>query len=209
MTKEIRKLNKLLVATHNPGKFKIIKDKLSSLNIEILSLDDLGIKEDFEETGQTYQENASGKAKFYYKLAQMPTLGDDSGLSVDALDGAPGLYSRFWPGYKGTDEELLKMLLDKLKDVPDAQRTAKFVTVLALFDGQQIYFGQGEVKGVITQEALCDLEPGLPYSAVFRPDGYDKVFSQLTLEEKRGVSHRAKAVDEIIKQLSARGGVNK
>lgn len=197
------KINKLLIATHNPGKFKIIKDKLSTLNIDILSLNDLGIKDDFEETGQTYQENALGKAKFYYNLAHIPTLGDDSGLSVDALGGAPGLRSRFWPGYRGTDEELLNMLLDKMKDTPINQRTAKFVTVLALFDGQNAYFGQGEVKGIITGQSECALEPGLPYSAVFRPDGYDKVFSELTLEEKRGVSHRAKAVDEIIKQLSA------
>ena len=83
------KINKLLVATHNPGKFNEIKQQLVALGIEVVSLKDLGIDQDFEETGSTFEENARGKAQFYHGLSGVPTLADDSGLEVDALDGQP------------------------------------------------------------------------------------------------------------------------
>jgi len=195
------KINKLLIATHNLGKYKELKNKLSSLNIEIKSLDDLGIREDYEETGKSYEENALGKARFYYKLTKIPTLADDSGLSVDALQGATGINSRSWPGYRGTDEELLEMLLEKLRGIPNQERTAKFVTVLALVDGQTEFIARGEIDGTITHQAVCDIEPGLPYSVVFYPDGLDKVFSQLTTEEKNTISHRGQVLKQIINKL--------
>ncbi|MCD4760329.1 non-canonical purine NTP pyrophosphatase, partial [bacterium] len=112
------KINKLLIATHNPGKFEEIKNRLSSLNVDIISLKDLNIKEDFEETGDTFKANAKGKAEFYYNLSKVPTLADDSGLVVDALNGEPGVKSRNWLGYRGTDKEILNHLMERMKDVP-------------------------------------------------------------------------------------------
>lgn len=195
------KINKLLIATHNIGKFKEMRKRLLKLNIEVVSLNDLDIKEDFEETGKTYEDNATGKAKFYYNISQIPTLADDSGLSVDALGGAPGINSRSWPGYRGSDEELLKMLLDKMKDVPDKKRTAKFVSVIAVYDGEEVISARGEEPGMIAKEQVCDLEEGLPYSAVFYPRGKNKVFSQMTTDEKNAISHRGRALEEIIKKI--------
>ncbi|MFA6307624.1 MAG: non-canonical purine NTP pyrophosphatase [Patescibacteria group bacterium] len=195
------KINKLLIATHNPGKFVEMKRQLKILGIEVLSLDDLNIKEDFEETANTYEENALGKAKFYYNITKIPTLADDSGLSVDALDGAPGINSRSWPGYRGSDEELLKMLLDKLKNVPKEKRTAKFISVIVLYNGQETLISRGEEPGIIAEKQISKLEKGLPYSAVFYPRGYNKVFSELTIDEKNAISHRGRALDQIIKQI--------
>lgn len=195
------KINKLLIATHNTGKVKEMGKRLRKLSIEILSLKDLGITEDFEETGKTYEDNAIGKAKFYYDISKIPTLADDSGLSVDALGGAPGINSRSWPGYRGSDEELLKMLLDKMKNVDDKKRTAKFVSVIAVYDGQDLITARGEEPGMIAKEQVCDLEDGLPYSAVFYPRGHKKVFSQMTTDEKNAISHRGRALEEIIKKI--------
>ena len=196
------KINKLLIATHNQGKFKESQVKLSKdLGIEIVSLVDLGIREDYEETGQTYEENAIAKAKFYYNLSKIPTIADDSGLSVDALCGEPGVHSRTWPGYTATDEELLQMLLDKMKDIPKQKRSAKFVTVIAFYDGQEELIAKGEEAGVIAKNQISKMDKGLPYSAVFYPNGYNKVFSQLSIEEKNAISHRGKALNKIIKYL--------
>jgi len=196
------KISKLLIATHNPGKFKESQEKLlKNLDIEIVSLDDLGITADYQETGETFEENALGKAKFYYNLAHIPTIADDSGLSVDALGGEPGVHSRTWPGYSATDEELLAMLLDKMKDIPEEKRTAKFVTVIALFDGQKELVTRGEEAGSIASHQISQMDKGLPYSAVFYPNGYDKVFSQLSIEAKNAISHRGIALDKLIKKL--------
>jgi len=195
------KITKLLIATHNQGKFREMRQRLLKLCIEVVSLDDLNITEDMEEIGNSYEEIALAKAKFYYQLSNIPTLADDSGLSVDALDGAPGINSRFWPGYRGSDEELLQMLLDKLKNVSKENRTAKFVSVMVLYDGQEELIARGEEPGMIAEKQVTYIEEGLPYSAVFYPRGYNKVFSQLTIDEKNAISHRGRALEEIIKKL--------
>lgn len=203
------KINKLLIATHNPGKFLEIKDRLSPLNIEFVSLKDLGITEDFEETGQTYEANAKGKAEFYFKLTKIPTLADDSGLSVDALNGEPGIRSRNWLGHRGSDQEILNYLMERMQDVPSGKRTAKFISVMVLYDGQDYITVRGEQPGIIGDKVIKGSLPGLPYDAVFYPDGCHKPFAQLSVEEKNAISHRGRAVDKIIKLLSATGGVNK
>ena len=197
------KINKLLIATHNIGKFKESEERLSKNlpNTKIISLSELGITEDFEETGETYEENAMGKAKFYYNLAKIPTIADDSGLSVDALGGEPGVHSRTWPGYTATDEELLEMILDKMKDVPKDKRTACFVTVIAFYNGAEEMIAKGEEFGSISDKSESKMDEGLPYSAVFFPKGHNKVFSQLSIEEKNAISHRGRALEKIIKKL--------
>lgn len=195
------KINKLLVATHNPGKFNEIKQQLVALGIEVVSLKDLGIDQDFEETGSTFEENARGKAQFYHGLSGVPTLADDSGLEVDALDGQPGVKSRRWPGYEASDQELYDMLIQKLDGLPLEQRTAKFVATSVITDGDEEVVARGENKGTIGFELACPIEPGLPWSSVFYPEGHDIVFSQLKVTEKNKISHRGKALDKVIKKL--------
>lgn len=203
------KINKLLIATHNQGKFTEIKNRFSSSNIEIVSLNDLNIKDDVEETGQTFTDNARLKAEFYYNLSQLPTIADDSGLMVDALNGEPGVKSRNWLGHRCTDDELINHLMERMQGVPLEKRTAKFVTVMVLFDGKDFTVVRGEETGIIGKEIIAGSLPGLPYDAVFYPLGKNKPFAQLSVEDKNNISHRGKAVDEIIKLLSAKGGVNK
>lgn len=195
------KIDKLLIATHNIGKFKEICQAFESQDIKLFSLKDLKIITDCEETGDTFEANAILKAKFYYELSGLPTLGDDSGLMVEALQGEPGVHSRTWPGYRGGDSELLDMLLTKMANVPEGSRTAKFITVAAIFDGQEMIIGHGEVSGQIMQKPMCEIEDHLPYACVFKPDRFDKVFSQLSKEDKNKISHRGQAIKQIISQL--------
>lgn len=203
------KINKLLIATHNPGKLAEISKQLDILNIELVSLVDLNIKEDIEETGNTFEANAKQKADFYYKLSKIPTLADDGGLEIDILNGEPSVKSRRWPGYEASDQELLDILLEKLKDVPLAKRNAKFVDVIHITDGQNNISARGECQGIIGLELACPMEDGLPWSAIFYPEDYNKVFSQLSPEEKSKLSHRGRALEQIINKLSTKGEVNK
>ena len=196
------KMTKLLIATHNPGKFKEISVHLLALKLELVSLNDLGIGDDYVETAETYEENALGKAKFYYQLSGLPTLADDSGLSVDALGGQPGVHSRNWPGYRGTDEELLTMLLDKMKDIAAEKRTANFVTVVAYWDGEKEIICRGEEPGLIADKQVCPIEEGFPYSSVFYPQGYNKVFSELSISDKNKISHRGRALNQFINKIN-------
>ena len=195
------RINRLLIATQNPGKFAEISDRLTQTGIDLVSLQDLNITQGYEENGTTFEENAVAKARFYHQLSGLPTLADDSGLSVDALDGEPGIHSRRWPGYAAKDQELLDMLMSKLKDTPLEARTAKFRTVAAIVDEQNIWIGQGQIAGLILKQPVCDIEEGLPFSCIFQAEGFDKVFSQLTKQEKNSISHRGRAIDELIKQL--------
>ena len=195
------RINKLLISTQNPGKFAEISERLTTTGIDLVSLQDLNITKDYEETGTTFEENAVAKARFYHGLSGLATLADDSGLSVDALGGEPGIHSRRWPGYAASDKELLDMLMSKLKDISLEARTAKFRTVTAIVDEQNMWLGQGQIAGIILKEPASDIEEGLPFSCVFQPDGYSKVFSQLTNQEKNSISHRGHAIEELIKQL--------
>lgn len=195
------KINKLLIATHNPGKFEEMKHQLSSLNVQILSLNDLDIGNDPEETGKSFEENAILKVKYYYNIAKIPVLSDDGGLEVDALGGQPGVESRRWGGEKLSDQEMLDKMFEAMKDVPKDKRTAKFVDVVAIYDGQEIIAERGECPGTIATEVVCPVKPGIPWSSIFYPRPYDRVFSQLTPDEKSKVSHRGQAIEKVIKKL--------
>lgn len=196
------KANKLLIATHNVGKFSEIKKQLGPLGLELVSLVDLGIEDDVEEKGDKFEDIVRDKAEFYYKLSQIPTLATDGGMEVDVLGGEPGVKSRRWPGHRASDEELLQFLLDKLEGIPIEKRTARFVETIAIHDGKKIKIFRGECRGKIGLESACELKPGLPWSSIFYPDGYDKVFSQLTPEEKNEVSHRGNAIKKLIKYFN-------
>ena len=143
---------KLLIATHNPAKALEYKHYLSDLGLELLSLSDLNITEEASEDGLTFEENAIKKAKFYHQLTGLAVIADDGGLMIDALNGAPGVKSRRWLGYKMTDEEMIQSVVEKMKDVPEDKRTCHLVGIIALVMPEGTLRTQwAQIDGVVAQ----------------------------------------------------------
>lgn len=193
-------MKKLLIATKNNGKVKEIKYFLKGLNLSILSLSDVGIEEDIEETGKTYYENSKLKALFYAKLSNLPVISDDGGLEIDALNGEPGIKSRRWLGRHSTDEELIAHLLKISKNLPNNNRGAylKAVITFALPNGK--YFqALGKVKGVIFQKPAGEKPKGYPFRSFFYIPKIKKHYleNQLSKEEEKVYNHRYKAIAKL------------
>jgi XTP/dITP diphosphohydrolase len=183
-------MQELLIATHNPGKLREFAAIFDGLGLTLRTLDDLGITEDVEETGVTFEENARLKAEGYLALSGMPTLADDSGLEVAALNGDPGVYSARYGGVKGAAQ--LQYLLDQIKDVPWHQRLARFVCVIALArPGHPTQFVQGTLSGVI--ELAPRGSGGFGYDPLFYLLDYDQTLAELPAAQKNQISHRAEA----------------
>jgi XTP/dITP diphosphohydrolase len=197
-------MTKLLVATHNQGKVAEFADMLQDLAIEWLSLDGVGVEQDVEETGVTFRENSVLKARAYAKETGLLTLADDSGLEVDALDGAPGVYTARYGGVGLTAVQRYQKLLDELEAIPDAQRTARFrcVIVLAGPDGTILGESEGVCEGRITQAPAGD--NGFGYDPVFYLPQFNKTMAQLPANQKHQISHRGRAVQAIVPRLRER-----
>ncbi|MBN2096145.1 non-canonical purine NTP pyrophosphatase [Candidatus Peregrinibacteria bacterium] len=197
---------KILIATHNFGKFKELMEVLEELPFKFASLNDEKIEEDVEENGETYEANAIIKAEFFGRLTGLPTIADDSGIHVDALEGELGVKTRRWgAGGQATDEEWLNFFLSRMQREENKQ--AEFISVVALCrPGEETITFRGECRGIILPTPQVDLEPGIPLSAVFLPEGKDKVFSALSKHEKNEISHRGKAIkqchDYLLKNLT-------
>ncbi len=193
---------KLLVATNNQGKLKEFNKILGELGVECVSLRDLGITADVEETGTTFLENALLKAKEIYKLAKIPTISDDSGLMVDALGGEPGVYSARYAGEPSDDQKNMDKLLANLKEEPN--RTARFKSVIAaVFSEDDIIVSEGECEGVIIDEKRGD--NGFGYDPIFYVESLGKTFSEMTDAEKNSLSHRGNAIRNLKEQLKSKG----
>lgn len=197
-------MKKLLIATTNPGKLEEIKYFLSNLPFETVSLKDLNIKDDVSETGETYKVNSYKKALFYAKLSGNPTISDDGGLEIKALNGAPGVKSRRWIGYEATDEDLIEHMIKIAKKLPDDNRTAYFKTVItfALPNGKY-YQATGKVKGEIAKEPFLKILKGYPYRSFFYIPKIKKFYheSQLSKEEQRVYNHRYKALQKLMPKI--------
>lgn len=191
----------ILIATTNPGKFKEIAEILEPLDRELISLKDMGISHDFEETEDSFEGNALGKARFYSELAGLPTVADDSGIFVEALADELGVKTRRWgAGAEASDEEWLEHFMWRMAQ--EDNRRACFVAAAAFVDADVVHVELGEVLGLITQEIEAPLKPGIPLSSVFRPDGYDKVYTALLAEgKKHEISHRGQAFEKLLKYL--------
>lgn len=188
-----------LIATHNLKKRDELQRILSPLGLRVLTADEAGVDlTDVEETGTTFAENALLKACSGAKEGNMPCIADDSGLCVDALDGAPGVYSARYAGEHGNDAKNNEKLLEALSDVPPEQRTAQFVSCVACVfpDGRELTV-QGEVKGVIGYAPKG--ENGFGYDPLFYVG--ERSFAQFTAEEKDAVSHRGNALRGLAKEL--------
>ncbi len=183
---------RLLIATHNQGKKREYADILGNLGLELVSLSDLGISLDVAETGETFAENALLKARTYAQQTHLLTLADDSGLEVDALGGAPGIYSARYAGPTATDEDRYQQLLRALADVPDEQRTARFRCAIALVwpTGREELV-EGICEGYIARAPSG--RNGFGYDPVFYLPEYGRTMAELPPEIKNQISHRARA----------------
>ena len=188
---------KLVLATRNKGKIAEIKKLVSDLSqVELVFLDDFQNLPDIAETGKTFKENALIKAKEIASLTGHWALADDSGLVVDYLQGAPGVYSARFSGEKATDEQNNAKLLALLKDVPWEKRQAKFVCVIAICNPKgQCYTLEGECKGYIALEPKGTY--GFGYDPVFFVPAYGKTMAELEPEIKNQISHRAMALKQL------------
>lgn len=183
-----------VLASHNAGKIKELQQILAPLGIVLKSATDLDLPEP-EETETTFEGNAALKAKAACEATGLVCLADDSGLSVDALDGAPGIYSARWAGEPRDFGRAMQRVQDALAD--SADRTARFVCVIALArpDGSLTYY-RGEVVGEIVWPPRGD--GGFGYDPIFRPQGHERVFAEMSAEEKRQLSHRGRALDAMM-----------
>lgn len=191
---------KYIIATHNMKKRNELARILEPLGVEVLTAEQAGIElTDVEETGTTFEENARLKSESGCKESGMPCIGDDSGLVVDALDGAPGVYSARYAGDHGNDPANIALLLENMKDVPDEKRTARFMcTVCCTYpDGREIVVN-GTCEGKIGYEPKGD--GGFGYDPVFMVG--DKSFAELTAEEKDKISHRGNALKALAEALA-------
>jgi XTP/dITP diphosphohydrolase len=185
-------MKRIVLATNNEHKIREIKQILSGLPAEILTLEDFPGAPRVEETGKTLEENAILKAEAVQGFTGLPSLADDSGLEVDALRGAPGVLSSRFAGEHCSFEDNNRKLLRMMSDVPQNRRTARFVCVVAWArDPEHITTLRGEVEGVIALEERG--ENGFGYDPVFYLPNLNKTFAQLPFEEKNKISHRARA----------------
>ena len=192
---------KLLIATRNPGKVLEYQHLLRDVPVQLVSLDDLGITEEVEETGDTFRENAWLKAHTYAALGGVLTLSDDSGLEVDALGGAPGVHSARYGGAAcASDGERVNLLLSNLEGVPWEQRTARFRCFIAICRPGGVEVSVvGSVAGMIQYEPQGD--GGFGYDPVFYLPSFAQTIAQIPMEEKNRISHRADAVHRAVPAL--------
>ncbi len=190
-------MTRLVVATSNPGKVRELAAALRGAGIEVLGLDVLGPVEPVEETGATFEENARLKAEAYSKKTDLPVLAEDSGLEVDALQGAPGVLSARYGGEGVDDPGRCRLVLRNLEGVPEAERTARFHAVIALArGGRTLATFHGTVEGRIL-DAMRG-ENGFGYDPIFFHPGIGRAFAEITREEKHALSHRGKAVEALL-----------
>lgn len=192
----------LVIASHNKGKIKEISELLKPFNVEVVP-GNPKLKEP-EEDGETFEENALIKARFFAKKMKMPALADDSGLAVNALDGAPGIYSARWGGPEKDFDLAMQKVENTIKEmdmIPDGQQ-AHFVCALALCwpNGEEATF-TGKVSGRLTFPKRG--EKGFGYDPIFTPDGHQQTFAEMDPKAKHKISHRAHAFEQLVQECFA------
>ena len=187
---------KLVIATNNQHKLVEIQEKLSGV-CDIVNLAQINCFDDIPEDGDTFEANALQKALYVKEKYGVDCFADDSGLEVEALDNRPGVYSARYSGEEKSSEKNMDKLLMELDGVEN--RKARLRTVVALVIGNEKHVFEGVVNGTILTERHGD--GGFGYDPLFRPDGYDCTFAEMSLEEKNKISHRAQAMDKLCKFL--------
>lgn len=189
---------KIIFATKNLGKLNEVRDIIGEKEIELLSLSDFNNLAEVVEDGNTFEENAIKKAKFFFEKYGLPVLADDSGLVVEQLNGEPGVYSARYAGENANDGENNKKLISKLLELPEPHK-AKFVCSAVYFDGKKLVKSEGEIVGQIIHKPRG--KNGFGYDPLFLPHGYDKTTAELELEAKNKISHRSKAFRSLFKMM--------
>ncbi|WP_435952185.1 XTP/dITP diphosphatase [Dryocola sp. BD626] len=194
-------MQKVVLATGNAGKVRELADLLRDFGLDVVAQTELGV-ESAEETGLTFIENAILKARHAAQVTGLPAIADDSGLAVDVLGGAPGIYSARYAGLEASDQQNLEKLLATLKDVPDEQRKAQFHCVLVYLrhaeDPTPLVF-HGSWDGEITREAAG--AGGFGYDPIFYVPSEGKTAAELTRDEKRAISHRGQALKLLLEAM--------
>jgi XTP/dITP diphosphohydrolase len=187
--------NKLLIATNNQGKIDEFKALLNPFNVNIISAKEFDIAEP-EETGSSFAENAILKAKYYGDITKLPAIADDSGLEVEALNNAPGIYSARW-AQKGNFNIAMNRIQDDLSKIGLDKSAAKFVCALAIYvPGHEARIYSGELFGTINFPARGT--NGFGYDPIFTPQGYEMTLAEMTQSEKNLISHRKLALSKLI-----------
>ena len=190
----------LLLATTNLHKIDEYKAIFSTIPFQLLSLRDVQIETDIEETGATFAENAELKALAYAKISGLLSLADDSGLEIDALGGAPGIYSARFAGKRASYEERFRLILEQLKDVPMEQRTARFRCAITIAEPSGYYRTvEGVIEGIIADSPRG--ENGFGYDPIFLVPELSMTTAELSPEQKNGISHRGRAAQLAITLL--------
>lgn len=192
--------NIIILATNNKSKVKEISEMMSGSDITFVSLADAGINVEVEETGTTFEENALLKAREMCKLSGKPTISDDSGLEIDALDGAPGIYSSRFMGEDTSYDIKNNALIEKLENVADPDRTARFRCCMALVlpDGRE-FVTEGAMEGIIAREPKGI--NGFGYDPILFIPEYNRTSAELSSEEKNNISHRGEALRKMIEVI--------
>lgn len=186
---------KIIIATNNQGKVREFKAMLTPLGYEPVSLKDAGIVAEVVEDGETFEENAHKKARAIYELCGCPVIADDSGLQVDFLGGAPGIYSARYAGEDATDKERCLKILSELEGVDEGMRSARFMCALyCIIDDEKEFSVTGTLEGFIGTEMRG--ENGFGYDPIFMVDE-ERSLAEMSAEEKNGISHRAAALKQL------------
>ena len=189
----------IVIATHNPDKKKEMLIELSDLGVNILSLDNFPEIGEIEETGSTLLENSLIKARTVFAKTGIPAVADDTGLEVDALNGAPGIYSARYAGINVSYEDNVRKLLSEMSSVADENRTARFRTVMSFHSSNKEFWTEGFAEGSITRREIGN--GGFGYDPVFRSKQTGKTFAEMTTQEKNKISHRGMAIERMCKLI--------
>jgi len=204
-------MKKLLIATTNEGKLKEISNFLKDLPLEIVALNDIGIKDDVEEIGKNYKENSQLKALFYAKKSNLPSISDDGGLEIEFFGGAPGIKSRRWVGANATEEDIISHMIKVAKNLPENNRKAFFKTVISLaLPNGKVWSVNGEIKGIIAKKPYLKLLKGYPYRSFFYLPKLKKYYheKELTDKEQKLYNHRYRAINKLRPIIMRKLGFN-
>ena len=192
-------VKEIVIATHNPDKKKEIMIALRELGVNILSLDNFPEIGEIEETGSTLLENSLLKARTVSAVTGKPAIADDTGLEVDALNGAPGIYSARYAGINVSYEDNIRKLLSEMSSFDMGSRTARFRTVVSFHSSNEELWTEGVIEGSITMNAIG--KGGFGYDPVFRVRKTGKTFAEMTKQEKNRISHRGLALEKMCQLL--------